>query len=242
MKGRDLPLRASPDTLEIDGYWDHLENVDRTLEESRATQSLRFAGQALLEASAKPIILLELDLKILARNAVAESVLQARTLVYEEHGRLCCQSAKSASDLRLALQTLQRRLTAEGVGGPRKAIALSLEAADCKSGRAFASLWAVPAARFGGLGDSRPIAVLTITAERAEHSIAPVFVKSVFALTPAEAKLTALLVAGEDLHVIAATQHLSIETLRAQLKSVFIKTNTHRQSDLVSLFLRFNCY
>ena len=119
---------------------------------------------------------------------------------------------------------------------------MSLEGAHWKTEHTFACAWAIPAAHIAGTGDSSPIVVLTITPERAGHPIDPAFAMNAFALTPAEAKLAALLVAGSDLQVIASTQHLSIETLRAQLKSVFVKTNTHRQSDLVSLFLRFTCY
>lgn len=54
-----------------------------------------------------------------------------------------------------------------------------------------------------------------------------------FGLTPAEAEMTAQLANGESLEAIAEARHVSIDTVRAQLRTVFKKTGTHRQGELV---------
>jgi DNA-binding CsgD family transcriptional regulator len=59
-----------------------------------------------------------------------------------------------------------------------------------------------------------------------------------FSLTPAEARLAAQLVTGKSLAEIAAAERVAYETLRGHLKSVFEKTRTGRQAELVSLIAR----
>ena len=58
-----------------------------------------------------------------------------------------------------------------------------------------------------------------------------------FGLTSAEAKLAATLADGTSLKEAAQELTISRETARSQLKTVFTKTDTHRQSQLVALLL-----
>ena len=57
----------------------------------------------------------------------------------------------------------------------------------------------------------------------------------IFCFTPAEARLAAALAKGMTLGEAASVKSISCNTLRHQLKAVFLKTNTHRQSHLVAL-------
>ncbi|HLG55440.1 MAG TPA: LuxR C-terminal-related transcriptional regulator [Vicinamibacterales bacterium] len=65
-----------------------------------------------------------------------------------------------------------------------------------------------------------------------EHEI-----RTLFRLTPAEAKLTRLLAEGVTLSDAAIRLGLRAQTVRTRLKTIFEKTNTHRQTDLVRLVL-----
>ncbi|QRM57104.1 PAS domain-containing protein [Sinorhizobium sp. BG8] len=56
-----------------------------------------------------------------------------------------------------------------------------------------------------------------------------------FRLTPAEARLAALLAIGEPLENAAETLGVTKETVRSRVKSIFQKTDTHRQAALVAL-------
>lgn len=62
--------------------------------------------------------------------------------------------------------------------------------------------------------------------------------EQIFSLTPAEARLTLLLVGGTTLNEAAETLRVSVATVPTQLKSVFEKTHTHRQAELVVLISR----
>jgi DNA-binding CsgD family transcriptional regulator len=54
-----------------------------------------------------------------------------------------------------------------------------------------------------------------------------------FGLTPSEARLALHLVAGETLRSAEATLSMTYETARTHLKSIFQKTGTCRQAELV---------
>ena len=56
-----------------------------------------------------------------------------------------------------------------------------------------------------------------------------------FGLTPAEARLAARLATGESLQSAAEALRITKETSRSRVKSIFRKTDTHRQADLVAL-------
>jgi DNA-binding CsgD family transcriptional regulator len=59
-----------------------------------------------------------------------------------------------------------------------------------------------------------------------------------FRLTPSEAKLACIIARGAPPYIAARELKISRETARNQLKSVFAKTDTHRQSELVALLLQ----
>jgi DNA-binding CsgD family transcriptional regulator len=56
-----------------------------------------------------------------------------------------------------------------------------------------------------------------------------------FRLTPSEARLACIIARGASPQIAARELKISRETARNQLKSVFAKTDTHRQSELVAL-------
>jgi DNA-binding CsgD family transcriptional regulator len=62
--------------------------------------------------------------------------------------------------------------------------------------------------------------------------------QKIFGLTPAEARLAIEIASGQSLDDFAAGHHVSVATPRKQLASVFAKTYTHRQAELVALLVR----
>ena len=63
-----------------------------------------------------------------------------------------------------------------------------------------------------------------------------------FGLTVAEARLAALVGAGESIASAAEQLSISSETARSQLKAIFAKTDIHRQADLVALLSRLQYF
>jgi DNA-binding CsgD family transcriptional regulator len=59
--------------------------------------------------------------------------------------------------------------------------------------------------------------------------------EQLYGLTRAEAELTVLLAQGKSLEAIALARAVKLDTVRTQLRTVYKKTGTHRQGELVCL-------
>ena len=81
-------------------------------------------------------------------------------------------------------------------------------------------------------------ALLTLNALGPKPGPPAAILARTFRLTPAEAKLACVIARGASPGIAAGELKISRETARNQLKSVFAKTDTHRQSELVALLLQ----
>jgi DNA-binding CsgD family transcriptional regulator/PAS domain-containing protein len=61
--------------------------------------------------------------------------------------------------------------------------------------------------------------------------------RDLFRLTPAEAALARAILDGHSVETAAVRLNIRTETARGRLKTIFLKTRTHRQTDLVRLLL-----
>jgi len=81
-------------------------------------------------------------------------------------------------------------------------------------------------------------ALLTLNALGPKPGPPAAILAKTFRLTPSEAKLACIIARGASPGIAAGELKISRETARNQLKSVFAKTDTHRQSELVALLLQ----
>lgn len=85
---------------------------------------------------------------------------------------------------------------------------------------------------------SSAAALVTIT-DIASHPAPPEkLLGTMFGLTPAEARFAATLASGAAINEAAETHHITRETARSRLKTVFAKTQTGRQAELIALLSR----
>jgi DNA-binding CsgD family transcriptional regulator/PAS domain-containing protein len=89
-----------------------------------------------------------------------------------------------------------------------------------------------------GRGQAIPSVAIFVSDPDLRESASQQILGELFGLTPAEANLAILLARGLSLTEASATQHISLHTSRAQLKSVFAKTGVSRQAELVRLVLK----
>ncbi len=82
------------------------------------------------------------------------------------------------------------------------------------------------------------VAIATLIDPTHRPAPAPQLWREAFDLTPSEAQLAALLMAGHSLESAAAARDCRPATLRVHLRHVFAKTGVSRQSDLVALLGR----
>jgi len=77
--------------------------------------------------------------------------------------------------------------------------------------------------------------ILTLNALGPKRGPSAAILAKMFRLTPSEAKLASIIARGASPTIAARELKISRETARNHLKSVFVKTYTHRQSELVAL-------
>lgn len=98
--------------------------------------------------------------------------------------------------------------------------------------------WVVISRSLSGNNSSESLVMITARCVAASEPMSGRDAVELFGLTPAEGRLAVKLAGGLSLEEISATQETQITTLRAQLRSIFIKTGTARQAQLVALIWR----
>lgn len=79
------------------------------------------------------------------------------------------------------------------------------------------------------------MSIVFLTPVTEQRSPGPELLQALFDLTPAEARIASLVIDGKSVDSISKIQSVSLNTVRTQLKSVFMKTGVDRQVDLVRL-------
>lgn len=87
-----------------------------------------------------------------------------------------------------------------------------------------------------GFGAALPAAIVFLRDPERPTPMS-LILQGLFGLTPAEAAIAALLAGGRAVEDIAARQRIAANTVRVHLKSIFTKTDTTRQAQLVALIL-----
>lgn len=87
-------------------------------------------------------------------------------------------------------------------------------------------------------GAQRAAQVLVLVGDpRQARGVSAEALAALYGLTAAEAQIANALVLGRSVAQIAIERDVTPDTLRGQIKSIFRKTNTRRQSELVGLLL-----
>jgi DNA-binding CsgD family transcriptional regulator len=87
-----------------------------------------------------------------------------------------------------------------------------------------------------------PLALVIMNSGEADADAIAWRLRQVYALTPAEARIVSLLALGKNLREIALATATTEPTLRTHLRSIFSKTNTRRQAELVAVALRGSAF
>ena len=198
----------------------------------RTTQR-RLAGvEAMLDASPTATFLVTSRGHLLHRNAAAGTLLEEGDAMSLENGTLVTASSQSRDALRALLQK-----AGEGAG---KSIAASSAKTTItiqpKSGNNPLYLLAASLSRADRRRSGAEV-MLIVSDPGCPITLPYEMLQSIYGLTPALADVANGLLKGYSLDYIARLRHVSIGTVRQQLKSILNKTRTVRQSDLVRQLL-----
>lgn len=189
----------------------------RLLEE----QQMRQLRELALDKSKDAIILLDITGRVLFINQQAEKLLR--------HGSLSIRNGRLISSISSEHRTLMAALlnAQAGIGG-------ALQFGGHNQITRMAMLSPIPSARGELLGISTRVMMVIYDPDRAISSgNLEVFAK-LYQLTAAETRVLKNLLLQQSTVEIAQVLHISIHTLRTHLKSLFAKTNTKNQRELVN--------
>lgn len=92
----------------------------------------------------------------------------------------------------------------------------------------------------GEVGRQRPAAIVLITDPERRATLATDMLRQLHGLTPAEVRVTELVVSGLSIEAAADVLGIARNTARNQLQSVYGKTGATRLTALVEVFIRLS--
>ena len=185
---------------------------------------------ALLDRHPAAILLLDEHKCIVYANRRAEAFRTAADGIQLSRRGLVLARKQDNDKLQTLIAGVLSGAALPGVGGVMRAPRRSGK-------RAYGILVAPIAGRYPGLTAFRPAVCIIITDPETRTSLPIDRLRGAFGLTEAEAMLAALLATGEELRSAAAKLGITYGTARARLAEIFQKTDTRRQSELVSVLL-----
>lgn len=183
----------------------------------------------LLDCIGCAAILIDQQGEVVGRNMRADALLGSDLKLH--NGRLAACEGESDTILKDLLRTALSSIA------PNPAILLPPVMIRRRRGRPVV-VQALPASGLVGANGEPASALLLLTCLDSRPELPETRLMLIFKLTPAEAKLAARLAEGDSLEEAIDSLHVSLGTARNQLKSIFMKTETNRQAELVALLWR----
>ena len=232
----DLPPFTDADVDLMRRYTGHVVSALKIAKHLEHVQINAIAGHGLMQASGRPMILLDGTRGVLSLNDLAREMVERGEAFAIRGGVLNCLRPESRRVLEGAMCDLGADRQDVGPDGSRNRLGVRLRRNDGTP--LLCSLWDLrPESTMSAFGSQRAV-LLTMVHPPQGTRVDPIWLGSFFDLSPAEVRVASGLMRGETLHDIADFLHVTIETVRSQVKSICAKTGTNRQADLVAVLLR----
>jgi len=185
-----------------------------------------------LDMLAMPTFLFNEHGRVAHYNRSAASLLQEGGNIKLVDGHL--QASHKATTRKLSFEISQAILASRGGGKPNSIVLLP------RHDRQPLMMMIAPLLLSG---PSAASAALLFTFDpEVKPKVTADLVRHLFALSETEAELSVALCGGKTLDDFSIERGTSINTVKSQLKNIFVKTGTRRQSELVSLLLASPAY
>lgn len=192
---------------------------------------------------------LQLNQLIMSQTAWQEKILQSATqalslsiAVVSETGEIVHDGRhkKDGGGCVLGLRIENNRFVAE----PSDLTALHLAISAATSAEKRTSTVSIAGGREGSqlllvtplINSSSPLALILFETEQVDHEKLCKSFFDTFELTASERKVALGIIGGWTVAQTAEETGLSVATVRSYMKQIFVKTDTHRQSQLISLY------
>jgi len=195
----------------------------RTIERNRMAEAL--------DALQCGVMLIGDDGRLLHANRAAEHMLREGRLVRSSNGRLQAQRPSANHELHRAVHLSGQDAAAIDTTG------LAIRLTEKGQSPVFAHVLPISTS---GAASSIDRAATSAVFVNADHEGAPRLepFATLYGLTCAEVRVLAGLLSGRSLADVARMLHVGRATVKTQLDSVFQKTGTHRQAELLNLIIK----
>lgn len=227
----------------LDRLLPHLQRACRISIQNFVYSTQALVGHMLVNKLRQPVVLMTPGGEVMHNNEAAQELLRATDLVSVEDGKLKLpqrhleELLRRCSGLEQEIKTGAAEANApEVVPAPSQFRSLHVTAdVGPESVYAFYTMLS-PQGAMGTFG-LRPVVMLLFYHPGSAPAIDSSLLYAVFGLTPAECRIASLLAEGLSLKQIAQAQGTQPDTVRKQLQSIYQKTATNRQPELIRLLL-----
>ena len=230
------PAHPPFDRAEMDRLDELVPHLQRAIQMRQRFSELQLGQNFMagsLDVLAMPTLLFDENSRVIHTNLSASALLDRSGSLWLDNKYLVTRDAKVTRSLNLELSNAIR--ASRGNGGDPAGVVLLPRAA-----RMPLMLMIAPLSLSGA--SARGAALLFVFDPEAVPAVTHGVIRKLFGLTEAEAELAVALCSGKTLDDTASERGTSVHTTRSQLKSIFGKTGTKRQADLVSLLLASPAY
>ena len=186
-----------------------------------------------LESLQQGALLADTSGRVVRANAAAKAMLDDRDGIFLDNGRLAAAGSEILQ--KLIASCARTSLSLGGPGGefkiPREhpLSPLLVTVTPLRSKTRLADIpW---------IGVGTPVAIVTVRDPDVDRRRQEINLRRRFGLTTAEARLAAAILKGEGRAAAARRSGISDATAKTHLSSIFEKTGTHRQAELIRLLL-----
>jgi DNA-binding CsgD family transcriptional regulator len=220
---------ADEQRLAAERFSGHLRTALRLQNHTQQLQSKIQLGAMAIDALEFGMLIVDSNGYILHLNSNADDLINnpdCELFVKDSHITI----GKSAAKQKLAA------LLSEATAVPALAGAMVLKSNQSHTVRQMIVTPLSPASPLAG-DWQKPLALVLVLEPGALTSPLTLLAK-LYNFSPSEVRIAASIVAGHSPKECAATAGVSVNTVRTQLKSLMLKTDTHKQSELVALLSR----
>ena len=222
----------------------HLRRACRIGIQHFVYSSQALVGHLMVNKLRQPVILMTPGGEVMHTNEAAQELLRSTRLVKVEDGRLNIPRRQLGELLRHCeeLEQAVKKAASGGQAAPEPVREVgqfrSLRIQQKEGSESVYAFYTVlsPQGAMGTFG-LRPVVMLIFYHPGSAPAIDSSLLFAVFALTPAECRIATMLAEGLSLKQIAQAQGTQHETVRKQLRSIYQKTSTNRQPELIRLLL-----
>ena len=222
------------DTARLDLLLPHLRQAFRLQSILESSEANRYRAKSILERFPGPAAVVDMNCRLQEHNSAMDAILRSGQVLKSTAGLL----VPNRSDIKARLSAAVRMACSMAPIGQGAGARMRL-GGDEDGAIWVATVWPLVSSLDHGsrLGNRilRSGALVGLTDLLRQRRLDPQLVQDLLGLTPAEAKLVACLAIGDTLNDIAERGGLSQNTVRSQLKSVFVKLQISSQGDLIRL-------